>query len=197
MTAYIIRGVNLNENQARKVLDAHEKGEGTSIRLTKENMKGDHKLALTQTQINQLNKAKNGVLLKLSAAQLKHLKKTGGFLPLAALIPIIAGVASGVGGLAGGISSAVSAAKSSAEQARHNRAIEEQLAKSGSGVVANIVGNIPFIGGPVKATLEKIGLGQGGCVSNGQFIVGKGLYLSPQGEIIGEGLFLSPNHFLE
>ncbi len=150
--------VNLNEKQARKLLNAHKKGEGTTVRLTKENMRGEHKLPLTLTQINKLIKAKNGVQLKLSAAQLKRLEKQGGFLPLAPLIPIIAGVVSGVGGLAGGISSAESAAKSNAEQARHNRAIEEKLS-TGSGIVANAVGNIPVVGRPVKVLLEKIGLG--------------------------------------
>ena len=58
MTAYMIPSVNLNENKARKVFNAHEKGEETTIKLTKENMKGNHKLPLTQTQVNQLSKAK-------------------------------------------------------------------------------------------------------------------------------------------
>jgi len=189
MTGYIITGVNLNKNQARKVFNAHEKGEGTTIRLTKENMKGNHKLPLTQMQVNQLSKSKKGVLLRLSAAQIKYLEKSGGIIPLLALIPAIAAAVGATGGLAGGIASAVNSSKQAAEQARHNRAIEEQLAKSGSGVVANIVGKIPFLGEPIRAVLEKIGLGQGGCVSTGKYIVGKGLYLSPNGEIIGEGLF--------
>jgi hypothetical protein len=203
MTAYKIVGVNLNEKQARKLLNAHKKGEGTTIRLTKENMRGGHKLPLTHTQMNKLSKAKNGVQLKLSAAQLKRMEKQGGFLPLAALIPIIAGVASGVGGLAGGISSAVSAAKSNAEQARHNRAIEEKLS-TGSGIVANTVGNIPLVGGLVKGLLEKIGLGikqmnkinKGGCVKCNGYIVGSGLYLSPDGNVTGRGLFLSQGNGL-
>lgn len=83
----------------------------------------------------------------------------GGFLPLAALIPLLGGIAGGVGGLTGGIASAVSAAKANREQARHNRAIEDQL-KSGSGVLANAIGIIPFVGNRLKPLAEKLGLGK-------------------------------------
>jgi hypothetical protein len=83
----------------------------------------------------------------------------GGFLPLAALIPLLGGIAGGVGGLTGGIASAVSAAKGNREQERHNRAIEDQL-KSGSGVVANATGIIPIVGKHLKPLAEKLGLGK-------------------------------------
>ena len=58
----------------------------------------------------------------------------GGFLPLAALIPLIGGILGGVGGAAGGIASAVNSTKSAAEQARHNREIEKiEREKTGLG----------------------------------------------------------------
>src|SRR5277367_2868109 len=97
MTEYHDYGVTLSEGQAKKICNAHRKGTGVTIRLAKLNLQGDHKLPLTQTQINRIKKAKNGVQLNLSETQLKQLKqleqleKNGEFLPLAALIPLIFG----------------------------------------------------------------------------------------------------------
>ena len=200
MTDYHQYGVNLTVGQVKKMKTAQKKGTGTSIRLPKNNLEGNHMLPLTQTQINKIKKvkAKAGVQLNLSAAQLSHMEKTGGFLPLLALIPLIAGAVGAAGGLTGGISAAVSAAKSNAEQARHNRVIEEQL-KSGTGIVSDSVGKIPLIGNFLKPVLKKIGLGiqdcnkinSGGCICKHGLLYkkqGNGLYLEPQ----GNGLFLGP-----
>jgi hypothetical protein len=193
-------GVNLSKGQAKKIYDASNKEESVTIRLSKNDLNGNINLPLTQTQINKIKKAKNGVELNLSVSQLKHMEKTGGFIPLLTLIPIIASALGAAGGVAGGVASAVSSAKANAEQARHNRAIEEQL-KSGSGVVSDFVGNIPLLGNFLGPLLQKIGLGlnskdikklnSGKCVCcNGLEIrkIGNGLYLGPQ----GEGLFLGP-----
>ena len=201
MTEYHQYGVNLSKGQAKKICNAHKKGTGVTIRLTKLNLQGDHKLPLTQTQINKIKKAKNGVQLNLSETQLKHLKmveKNGGFIPLLSLIPIIASALGAAGGVAGGIASAVSAGKSNAEQARHNRAVEEQL-KAGSGVVSDTVGKIPILGTILAPLLQKLGLGiedcnkikNGGCVCRDGYKIkqhGRGLYLEPE----GSGLFLGP-----
>src|ERR1051325_9362381 len=154
MTEYQNFGVNLSKGQARKIHDAHSKGIGATVRLSKANLQGDHKIPLTQTQINKIKKAKNGVQLKLSESQLKHMEKTGGFLPLLSLFKVIA---KPLLGAVGGITSAVSSYKSNAEQARHNRVIEEQL-KSGSGVVSNVVENIPIIGEFFGSLFKKFGL---------------------------------------
>ena len=199
MTEYYNHGVNLSKGQAKKIAVAHKKGSGATIRLSKANLNGNINLPLTQTQIKKIKKAKNGVQLNLSESQLKHMEKTGGFIPLLTLIPIIASALGAAGGVAGGVASAVSSAKANAEQARHNRAIEEQL-KSGSGVVSNIVGEIPVIGNFLEPLLQKIGLGinskdiqklnSGKCVCcNGLQIkkIGTGLFLEPEH---GEGLFL-------
>ena len=75
MTEYHQYGVTLSKGQAKKICNAHRKGTGVTIRLTKLNLQGDHKLPLTQTQINKIKKAKNGVQLNLSETQLKHLKR--------------------------------------------------------------------------------------------------------------------------
>jgi hypothetical protein len=198
MTEYHNHGVNLRIGQAIKICKACKKSSSSTIRLSKANLHGDIKIPLTQTQINKIKEAKNGVQLTLSEAQLKHMEKTGGFIPLLTLFPIIASALGAAGGVAGGVASAVSSAKSVAEQARHNRAIEEQL-KSGSGVVSNVVGKIPVIGSYLEPLLQKIGLGlnsndikklnKDGCVCyNGLEIhkIGNGLYLGH----VGEGLFL-------
>src|SRR6266536_6541432 len=153
---------------------------------------------LSSEFLKKIKKAKNGIQLNLSERQLKHMEKNGGFLPLLALIPIIASALGAAGGLAGGISSAVSAAKSNAEQARHNRAIEEQL-KTGSGVVSDFVGKIPILGSVLGPLLQKIGLGVSdinklkrcGCVCRGGLkvkILGSGIFLEPE----GSGIFLGP-----
>ena len=159
MTEYYDRGVNLTKGQAKKIAIAHKKGSGATIRLSKANLNGNINLPLTQTQINKIKKAKTGVQLNLSESQLKHMEKTGGFIPLLTLIPIIPSALGAAGGVAGGVASAVSSAKANAEQARHNRAIEEQL-KSGSGVVSNIVGKIPVIGNFLELSYKRLVLAQ-------------------------------------
>ena len=99
-------------------------------------MLGDHKLPLTKTQINRIQKSKTGLDLNLSATQLKHLEKTGGFFSLfAALAPILAPIFGGIGAAGaavGGTAAIVTAVKNvkaqnaaQTEAERHNRAIEE------------------------------------------------------------------------
>src|SRR6267154_4065719 len=185
MTKYIEYGVSLNESQIKKIRNAVS---ATSIYLTKKNLHGDHKLPLTQSQVNKLNNTKTGVYLKLSAAQLKVIK-TGGFLPLLTLIPLIAGAVGAAGGLTGGISAAVSAAKSNAEQQRHNKVIEEQL---GSGIVSGTISKVPVLGAFLGPLLKRIGLGlkdineveHGSCICKKGLLmkkIGNGLYLEPEG----------------
>ncbi len=198
MTEYYKHGVNLSDGQKRKIINASKKGIGTTIRLSKNDLNGSFELPLTQTQINRIKKAKSGVQLNLSESQLKHREKTGGFLPLLALIPIIASALGAAGGIAGGVASAVNSSTANAELERHHKAIEEGM-KSGTGVVSDVVGKVPVIGSFLGPLLQKIGLGvedinkinRGGCVcQNGVDIkrYGNGLYLGPQ----GSGLFLGP-----
>ena len=201
MTEYHEHGVTLSASQAKKIVDAHKKNEGVTLRISKNCLQGQHKLPLTQTQINKIQKAKAGVQVDLSAKQLKHMEKIGGLLPLLSLIPIIMGAVGAAGGLTGGIASAVSSAKSNTEQARHNRVIEEQL-KSGSGIVSDIIGKVPVIGHHLKPLLQKIGLGVKDCnhINNGECIcknnflykkIGHGLFIEPAISD-GSGLFLGP-----
>jgi hypothetical protein len=213
MTEYRMHGLTLTDGQMHKIIKAAKKHDSVTIRLTKDNLWGDHKLPLTETQINRINKTKTGVNLKLSHTQIKHIgaivsqlqeehkKKTGGFLPLLSLIPLIVGALGAAGGVAGGVASAVSAANNAkaaaaaqAETERHNREVETTL-KTGAGVVSDFVGKAPLIGSYLKPLLEKLGLGigdckkimSGGCVCMKKF--GKGLYLKPY----GQGLFIGPH----
>ena len=203
MTEYHMYGLTVTKTQANKIISGAKKHNSITIRLTKDSLQGSHKLPLTQRQIMQINKAKKvnkGMDLKLSAAQLEHLEKTGGLIPLLALLPLIFGRLGAAGGVAGGVASAVSAANNAkaaaaaqAETERHNREVEAQL-KTGTGIVSDLVGRTPLIGSFLKPVLQKIGLGikdynelmKGGCVCLRK--IGKGLYLRPY----GGGLFIGP-----
>ena len=200
MTEYQSYGVNLSPFQARKIVTACKKHVDVSIRLTKDDLRGDKNLPLTQTQIKWINKAikaQTGIDLSLSATQLAHMEKSGGILPLLTLLPLIFGGLGAAGGLTTGISSAVSSANSAQAQRaaqieleRHNREVEKQL-KSGSGVVSNTVGKIPVIGRFLQPILQKFGLGINDCnqIKNGHCVcIGKGLYMKSY----GDGIFLGP-----
>ena len=87
---YIPHGLNLTDNQLEKIIRASQDEQGVVVRINKNNPIGNlHKIPLTQTQINRITKAKNGLNLILSSSQLKYLKKSGGLLPLLALLPLI------------------------------------------------------------------------------------------------------------
>jgi hypothetical protein len=206
MTNYSLHGLSLTDGQIQKIIRSANKHESVTIRLVPNNFTGNHKLPLTKTQIIKLNRAKTGVNLTLSYAQIKHINDivsniqknyNGGFIPLLALIPIIASALGAVGGVAGGVASAVSAsnnakaaAAAQAELERHNREVESQL-KAGSGVISDHVGKTPIIGDLLKPLIQKLGLGinnynriiKGGCVR-----CGEGLYLKPY----GSGLYIGP-----
>src|SRR5271170_7592357 len=155
MTEYHMHGLTLSKTQASKIVNAAKKNDSVVIRLANNSLQGNHKLTLTQTQVTQIDKANKlnkGIDLKLSAAQLQHLEKTGGLLPLLALLPLIFGGLGAAGGVAGGVASAVSAANNAkaavaaqAETERHNREVENQL-KAGNGIVSDFVGTVPVIG---------------------------------------------------
>src|SRR5277367_6426564 len=206
MTEYHMLGLTLTKTQANKIVNAAKKNDSVVIRLANNSLQGNHKLPLTQTQVTKVNKAdklNKGINLKLSAAQLQHLEKTGGLLPLLTLLPLIFGGLGAAGGVAGGVAGAVSAANNAkaaaaqAETEHHNREVEAQL-KTGAGIVSDFVGKTPLFGSFLKPLLQKIGLGikdcnkimNGGCVclkkARGQ--TGKGLYMRPH----GAGLYIGP-----
>ena len=188
---YINHGVTLTKGQVAKMKHALDKDCEVTIKISKNNLVGDNKLPLTKTQFNKITKSKTGVELTLSKTQLKHMEKTGGFLPLLAAIPAIIGA---LGGLAGGITSAVNSSKQTAEQARHNREMEKinNVTKEGgflSNQVAttNCFGSKPtsMNGRSLSNTLSKYGLG-GNTKGLRGAVWGNGLYLERK----GSGLFL-------
>ena len=213
---YISHGLNLTDNQLEKIIRASQNKQGVVVRITKDNLNGNsHKIPLTKTQINRITKAKNGLNLSLSSSQLKYLKKSGGLLPLLALLPLIFAGLGAAGGVAGGVASAVSSAKNAsaaaaqiAEMERHNREIESQLksganaannisgAGVGNGIISDAASRIPVVGPFIVPILKRLGLGladintitKGGCVScNGICFktVGGGLFIET-----GKGLNL-------
>lgn len=197
-------GLSLTDGQIKKIINAANKQSAVTIRLSKNNLNGSHKLPLTKTQINRISKSKNGLNLTLSYAQIRHvnrwiseLQKRGGILPLLTLIPIIASALAGAGALTGGVSGVISAANNAkaasaaqSELERHNREVEAQL-KSGAGVISEYVGKVPVLGNYLKPILKKLGLGLNDCrkVMNGSCVkCGEGLYLRPY----GSGLYIGP-----
>ena len=202
---YILHGLNLTDGQLEKIIKASQNNESVVVRISKDNLNGNmHKIPLTQTQVKRITRAENDFNLSLSSAQLKYLKKSGGILPLLALLPLIFGGLEAMGGLAGGVASAVSSAKNAsaaaaqiAEMERHNREIESQL-KSGNGIASDAASKIPVVGRFIVPILKRLGLGladiytivKGGCIScNGICLKTVGGCLFIHGSV-GDGLNL-------
>jgi hypothetical protein len=131
-------GVSLTEGQQETMAKAVQAGVNLTIRLTNGQLHGKDSLALTKRQITHIERkraAGAGAEVTLSKTQLKHMAKTGGFLPF---LPLILGGLAAAGSLAGGsaaIAKAVddkkASARAQAEAERHNREVEKQLKGSG------------------------------------------------------------------
>lgn len=161
--------VNISENQKDKIQKAIKNNKEVTIRINP-NEEGEDILALTQTQINKLNKSNKPVNIKLSKTQLKHnMKIEGGFLgALAGLaaraLPFIAKKVLphlGIGALTG-------------------------LASTG---VSKIFGDGLYLSkGGNTCQIETDGKGLYLTPYQGPPIKGNGLFLSKGGEIDGSGL---------
>ena len=93
MSRYTNVKVNISEGQKDKIKRALEaRCDGVSIRLSHDDLSGEHVLALTQAQINKMTKAYEngtGVTIKMSKTQLVHNAKVeGGF--IGAILPFLA-----------------------------------------------------------------------------------------------------------
>src|SRR5688572_15906771 len=104
-TKYISHGLSLTEGQKVTLANAARNGTGATIRLTYGQLHGEDNLELTTGQANRV--AKNldkgrGMELRFTKTQLKHMTKNGGFIPLLALIPLIAKGLAAAGVAAGG-----------------------------------------------------------------------------------------------
>jgi len=224
---YVNYNLKITDYQLQTIVKAVQNHEGAVIRIDGAGQAGTtlagtaqaglagaaltpRKIPLTQAQINKIRKSKSAFNLKLSAAQLKYLEKSGGFLPLLALLPLIFGGIGAAGGLTGAIASVVSsasnaraAAAAQTELVRHNKEIETQLKNgaalangsggngaalaSGSGFISDKIENIPVLG-RLAPYLRKLGLGICDCkkLANGERVVTKdGLEVN-----IGHGIFM-------
>ena len=95
MAQYINTNVNLTENQIQKLRQAvNANCAATSIKISYDDLDGDHTISLTNTQYKKLENARElgkGLTIRMSSRQLKHnIKTQGGF--LGALLPMLAGV---------------------------------------------------------------------------------------------------------
>ena len=96
MTQYISTQVNLTENQIQKLRQAvNANCAATSIKISYDDLDGDHTIFLTNAQHRKLENARDqgkGLTIRMSSKQLKHNVKTqGGF--LGALLPMLGTVA--------------------------------------------------------------------------------------------------------
>ena len=172
------------------------------------------KFLLQRHRLIESTKAKNGLNLFLSSSQLKYLKKSGGLLPLLALLPLIFAGLGAAGGVAGGVASAVSSAKNAsaaaaqiAEMERHNREIESQLKSGasassdivsgagvgngdvvGNGIISNAASRIPVVGPFIVPILKRLGLGLAdiNTITKGGCVSCNGICL----KTVGGGLFI-------
>ena len=55
MTTYHDHGLNISKNQAKKIYSAHKLNRSVTIRLKNDDLHGDFKLPLTQTQLNRIH----------------------------------------------------------------------------------------------------------------------------------------------
>src|SRR6218665_2263545 len=73
MNRYTNIKVHVSEGQKDKIKSAVEAGMGVNIRLSHEDLSGEHILALTKAQINKMTKAYRsgtGITIKMSKSQL-------------------------------------------------------------------------------------------------------------------------------
>jgi hypothetical protein len=92
MNRYMGVKVNISEAQQDKIKRSLEAGTGVSIKLSHDDLNGEHVLALTQAQINKMAAAYQkgtGMIIKMSKTQLENNKKVeGGF--IGAILPFLA-----------------------------------------------------------------------------------------------------------
>src|SRR5678815_5466746 len=168
MSRYANIKVNISEGQKDKIKRALEaRCDGVSIRLSHDDLLGEHILALTQAQINKMAKAYQngkGVTIKMSKTQLVHNAKVeGGF--IGAILPFLA--TAGKFLLSSMLPSLAQGAMAGIGSAAASKVVDKI---SGSGVLYI---NKNGITGKVK-------------------VAGDGLYLSPwpKGNSMGSGLYM-------
>ena len=186
MSRFVNVPVNISEGQREKIKKAIQSGAPVSIRLSHEDLSGEHVLALTQAQINKMTKAYQsgkGVTIKMSKTQIEHNTKVeGGF--IGAILPMLATagkflMSSVLPGLATGLLTGVGAAAGSKVVDKISGSGVLYLKKNGSGCKVTQAGK-----GLYLAPWRK-----GSSLGEGLYMkTGKGLYMKT-----GSGLLLGPN----
>src|SRR3977135_1165831 len=187
---YQVHKFMLTPNQLKKVKKALDEDKQCSLTIPHDKFSGDHPLPVTETELKHVHEGDGYVSVSLSKKKLQHIRdhKEGGFLPLLALLPLIAkgiGVASalatGGAAIAGAVNKNKAAAAALEEQTRHNREIEGNL-KGGLGLGEM---SEPLRGyGNGGASYGKHVVGLAECPACGHGLElrakkGKGLYLKP------------------
>ena len=181
MTQYTDVYVNISDTQREKLKWAVDAGcATTTLNLKNTDLPGEHKLALTHSQANKLQKAIEGgkrVTFRMSKKQLKHNTKVeGGFLGLLAglaarALPMIAKnvlPALGVGALSGLASTGVQKAMGSGLYLKKGGLVN-RVETDGRGLYLS-----PYKGKGLKWYGDGLYLKQGGRIYDG-----KGLLLGP------------------
>ena len=181
MTQYTDVYVNISDTQREKLKRAIDAGcATTTLNLKNTDLRGEHKLALTQSQANKLQRAiERGkrVTFRMSKKQLKHnLKVEGGFLGLLAglaarALPMIAKTvlpALGVGALSGLASTGVSKAMGSGLYLKKGGLVN-RVETDGRGLYLS-----PYKGKGLNSYGDGLYLKWGGSIYDG-----KGLLLGP------------------
>jgi len=187
MSRYTNVKVNISEGQNDKIKRALEaQCDGVSIRLSHDDLLGEHVLALTQAQINKMAKAYQngkGVTIKMSKTQLVHNAKVeGGF--IGAILPFLA--TAGKFLLSSMLPSLAQGAMAGIGSAAASKVVDKI---SGSGVLYI---NKNGITGKVKAAGDGLYLSpwpKGISMGSGLYMkTGQGLFMKS-----GDGLILGPN----
>ena len=171
MTQYKSVNVNLSENQINKLKQAiNANCTATSIKLSHDDLDGDHTIFITNGQYNKLQNARDrgkGLTIRMSSRQLKRNMQEGGF--LGAILPALGAVARVAGPALMGVA-------------------KKALPHLASGVLSGLAST-----GVGKLFGDGLYLKKGGMVANVE-TDGKGVYLRPyKGKGLGSrgnGLYL-------
>ena len=188
MSRYVNVKVNISEHQKKKIKQAIQSGTSVSIRLSHEDLSGEHVLALTQAQINKMSKAyqsNKGMTTKMSKTQLKQNEKVeGGF--IGSILPFLATagrflLSNAVPALATGLLSGVGSAAGSKVVDKISGSGVMYLKKNGMG--CKLI--------PEGQGLHLTPWGRGSSVGEGLYMKnGSGMYMKIK---TGSGLLLGPN----
>jgi hypothetical protein len=185
MNPYAKVKVNISEGQKDKIRRSVQAGTGVSLRLSHEDITGEHVLALNQRQINKITKAYQngtGVTIKMSKTQLEdNAKVEGGF--IGAILPFLA--TAGKFLLSSVLPSLATGALTGLGSAAGSKIVDKI---SGSGVLYVKKGGVCC---KIKPAGEGLILSPW---KKGSSITGSGLFMKRgSGYVSGEGLILGPN----